>query len=111
MCTKMCMGTGTRDGGGMGGGAPSGATTTRVYRYRDLWVVFPGFAFVDRRGYRGLELAGVTPDRVVTWTAEDLRMGWDPDVDEALAFLLDECGPPVGRPHHLDGTPASGGTD
>ncbi len=95
-------------------GRPTAAAVgspTRVYLYRDLWVVFPGFAFLDPRGYRGLELAGVTPDRVVTWTAEDLRMGRDPDVDEALAFLLGECGPPVGRPQYLGGTPASGGTD
>lgn len=82
-------------------GRPTAAAVgspTCVYRYRDLWVFFPGFAFVDRRGYRGLELAGVSPDRAVTWTTEDLRMGRDPDVEEALEFLLDKCSPRVRRP-------------
>ena len=66
--------------------AALGSPTCR-YRYRSLRVFFPGLAFADRQGRRQLGLSGITPDRAASWTAEDLRLGRDPDVEEALAFL------------------------
>ncbi|RJQ06669.1 MAG: hypothetical protein C4551_07845 [Bacillota bacterium] len=65
-------------------------STTRIYRYRDLWAVFPGHAYVDPWGDRRLEGTGIVPDRVVAWTAEDLCRGKDPDLEEAVRLLTGE---------------------